>query len=165
MSPTPAPTVVTPPEELDKPTLIAAVDAFLAAAAPPHRDVVVRLLSNVQRDPTNVKFRRLRLGNDKIQAAVVATGGLKLLQHVGFAVRAEAGGEEFAVLDDGEAAVPRVSTLLPRLASPVGADTSATKAAVEAAVATEFKALVAAGVAPNAAAVEALRRVQARPPP
>uniref|UniRef100_A0A7S0N1F3 UBX domain-containing protein n=1 Tax=Pyramimonas obovata TaxID=1411642 RepID=A0A7S0N1F3_9CHLO len=53
------------------------------------------ILRNVAKDPTNPKFRRLRLGNPKIQELVVnADGGLEYLQAAGFAL-------EFTDLPDG----------------------------------------------------------------
>lgn len=51
-------------------------------------DTLLKLLRNVKADPANQKFRRVRLGNPKVQQAVVAVkGGLELLHAVGFDIR------------------------------------------------------------------------------
>ena len=45
------------------------------------RNLLTRLFVNILRDPLDTKYRRIRLGNPKIQAAIVdADGGLELLQ-------------------------------------------------------------------------------------
>ena len=47
--------------------------------------LMARVLRNVVSEPTNVKFRRLRLSNAKVQAAVMdVPGALELLQAAGF---------------------------------------------------------------------------------
>jgi len=141
--------------------LASAVDAA-------HLSVVVKLLGNVKREPGSEKFRRLRLANAKIQAAVVDTGALALLQAVGFAVREE-GGERVAALDDATAALPAIDAALarlpqppapapaaPALAAPPAAEAGAGGGAqLEAAVAEEFRRLVAQGVPPTEASAQA----------
>ncbi|KAK3043081.1 hypothetical protein RJ639_001196 [Escallonia herrerae] len=62
-------------------------------------EVVVRLLRNVVREPENVKFRRVRMGNVKIKEAVSdVAGGVELLEFVGFELKDE-GGEMFALME------------------------------------------------------------------
>ncbi|KAK2980755.1 hypothetical protein RJ640_015674, partial [Escallonia rubra] len=62
-------------------------------------EVVVRLLRNVVREPENVKFRRVRMGNPKIKEAVSdVVGGVELLEFVGFELKDE-GGEMFALME------------------------------------------------------------------
>lgn len=76
---------------------------YLAADPPPPPaavEVVKRLLGNLLREPSNDKFRRVRLGNPRIKEAVAdREGGAELLEAVGFRVGDE-GGEPFAVMDE-----------------------------------------------------------------
>ena len=56
-------------------------------------EVLGRLLSNITAAPADPKFRRLRLSNPRIQAAVVdVSGGVELLLACGFEVVFEEGG-------------------------------------------------------------------------
>ncbi|XP_021735029.1 LOW QUALITY PROTEIN: plant UBX domain-containing protein 2-like [Chenopodium quinoa] len=62
-------------------------------------DVVMRLLRNIVKEPENPKFRKIRMGNPKIREAIgEVTGGIELLQEVGFELKEE-GGEMWAVMD------------------------------------------------------------------
>ncbi|GER29802.1 UBX domain-containing protein [Striga asiatica] len=64
------------------------------------KEVVLRLLKNVVREPDNAKFRKIRMGNPKIKEAVGdAPGGIELLECVGFDLREE-NGEMWLVMDD-----------------------------------------------------------------
>ncbi|XP_050373694.1 plant UBX domain-containing protein 2 [Argentina anserina] len=61
-------------------------------------EVVLRLLRNVVREPENVKFRKVRMGNPKIREAVgEVVGGVELLECVGFELKEEEG-EMWAVM-------------------------------------------------------------------
>ncbi|KAE8690880.1 hypothetical protein F3Y22_tig00110893pilonHSYRG00675 [Hibiscus syriacus] len=61
--------------------------------------VVLRLLRNIVKEPGNDKFRKIRMSNPKIREAVDdVSGGVELLEHVGFALKG-GGGEMFAVMD------------------------------------------------------------------
>nr|GEZ33064.1 plant UBX domain-containing protein 2 [Tanacetum cinerariifolium] len=63
-------------------------------------DIVLKLLRNVVKEPENVKFRKIRLGNPKIKEAVAdVAGGLDLLECVGFELKEESG-EMWAVMED-----------------------------------------------------------------
>lgn len=62
-------------------------------------DIVLKLLRNVVKEPENVKFRKIRLGNPKIKEAIAdVAGGLDLMECVGFELKEE-GGEMWAVMD------------------------------------------------------------------
>lgn len=62
-------------------------------------DVVLKLLSNIGREPENAKFRRIRMSNPKIKEAVAdVTGGIELLSFLGFQLREE-NGETWAVME------------------------------------------------------------------
>ncbi|CAI9296928.1 unnamed protein product [Lactuca saligna] len=53
-------------------------------------EIVLKLLKNIVREPENVKFRRIRLGNPKIKEAIAdVPGGLDLLECVGFELKEE----------------------------------------------------------------------------
>ena len=70
-------------------------------------ELLARLLRNVTGSPLEVKFRRLRLGNPAIAAAVVnASGGMELLEEAGFTLQFEdaADGQEGAA--EGWAVLP-----------------------------------------------------------
>ncbi|XP_047332587.1 plant UBX domain-containing protein 2 [Impatiens glandulifera] len=63
------------------------------------KQVLIRLLSNIVKEPENSKFRRIRLGNPKIKEAICeAAGGVDLLECVGFELKEE-DGEMWAVMD------------------------------------------------------------------
>ncbi|PWA54322.1 plant UBX domain-containing protein 2 [Artemisia annua] len=63
-------------------------------------DIVLKLLRNVVKEPENVKFRRIRLGNPKIKEAIAdVAGGLDLLECVGFELKEESG-EMWAVMEE-----------------------------------------------------------------
>lgn len=62
-------------------------------------EIILRLLRNVVKEPDSAKFRRVRLGNAKIREAIgEVTGGLELLECVGFVLREE-DGEMWAVME------------------------------------------------------------------
>lgn len=62
-------------------------------------DVVIKLLKNIAKEPTNAKFRKIRMGNPKIKEAIGdVVGGVELLEFVGFELKEE-GGEIWAVMD------------------------------------------------------------------
>ncbi|CAI9096737.1 OLC1v1032946C1 [Oldenlandia corymbosa var. corymbosa] len=64
------------------------------------KEVLLKLLKNVVREPDNVKFRKIRLGNPKIKEAISdVAGAVELLESVGFQLN-EDGGEMWAVMDD-----------------------------------------------------------------
>ncbi|KAI3730680.1 hypothetical protein L1987_61853 [Smallanthus sonchifolius] len=63
-------------------------------------EIVLKLLKNIVKEPENVKFRRIRLGNPKIKEAIAdVAGGLDLLECVGFELKEE-NGEMWAVMED-----------------------------------------------------------------
>lgn len=62
-------------------------------------EIVLKLLKNIVREPDNVKFRRIRLGNPKIKEAIAdVAGGLDLLECIGFELKEESG-EMWAVME------------------------------------------------------------------
>lgn len=62
-------------------------------------DIVLKLLRNVAKEPENVKFRKVRLGNPKIKEAIAdVAGGLDLMECVGFELKEE-GGEMWAMME------------------------------------------------------------------
>ncbi|GMN38486.1 hypothetical protein TIFTF001_007717 [Ficus carica] len=73
--------------------LEACVGAFLSGElASGSVEVLLKLLSNIVREPENAKFRRIRMGNPKIKEAIVdVTGGVELLEFVGFELKEEDG--------------------------------------------------------------------------
>lgn len=83
-------------------------------------EVVLRLLSNVVKEPGSEKFRRIRMGNPKIKEAVGGVkGGVELLECVGFKVgEEEAGGEVWATMEvpaeEGARVIREAVTLLER---------------------------------------------------
>ena len=104
----------------------------------PAAGLLLRALSNVVNDPSNAKYRKMRLANKKVAAAVLDTdGGLQLLEAVGFRVvfeeettegapgaAEEAGDPRVLVLDDSvtdmaplNAALRRLTPLAPRVAA------------------------------------------------
>ncbi|KAK1374682.1 UBX domain-containing protein [Heracleum sosnowskyi] len=61
-------------------------------------EIVRKLLSNVVKEPENVKFRRIRMGNLKIKEAIAdVVGGVELLEFLGFELQEE-GGEMWAIM-------------------------------------------------------------------
>lgn len=55
-------------------------------------EILIKLLRNIAREPDNVKFRRIRMANPKIEEAVgEVAGGVQLLESVGFELREESG--------------------------------------------------------------------------
>ncbi|KAI3502817.1 hypothetical protein L1887_31155 [Cichorium endivia] len=53
-------------------------------------EVVLKLLKNIVREPENVKFRKIRLGNPEIKEAIAdVPRGLDLLERVGFELKEE----------------------------------------------------------------------------
>lgn len=62
-------------------------------------EVMKRLLSNVVKEPSNEKFRRIRMGNPKIREAISEVkGGVEVLESVGFKVGDEEG-ELWAIME------------------------------------------------------------------
>lgn len=62
-------------------------------------EIVLRLLSNIVKEPENPKFRRIRMGNPKIREAIgEVPGGIELLEGVGFELKEEEG-EMWALMD------------------------------------------------------------------
>lgn len=62
-------------------------------------ETVLKLLKNIVKEPENVKFRKIRLGNPKIKEAIAdVVGGLDLLECVGFELKEE-NGEMWAVME------------------------------------------------------------------
>ncbi|KAK1416032.1 hypothetical protein QVD17_31820 [Tagetes erecta] len=62
-------------------------------------EIVLKLLKNIVKEPENVKFRKIRLGNPKIKEAIAdVAGGLDLLECVGFELKEE-NGEMWAVME------------------------------------------------------------------
>ncbi|KAI3946468.1 hypothetical protein MKX01_017684 [Papaver californicum] len=62
-------------------------------------EVVMKLLRNIINNPENDKFRRIRMGNPKINEAIGSvTGGVELLECVGFRLQEE-GEEMWAVME------------------------------------------------------------------
>lgn len=76
--------------------------------------LLLRLLTNVISDPSNPKFRRVRLANEKIAAAAACGdgAGLSLLEAVGFRVAVEPE-DEVAAAEAGPGTDPRSATLPP----------------------------------------------------
>lgn len=63
------------------------------------KDVILKLLKNVVKEPENAKFRKIRLGNPKIKEAIGdVVGAVELLECVGFKLN-EDGGEMWAVME------------------------------------------------------------------
>lgn len=61
-------------------------------------DIVRKLLSNIVKEPENVKFRKIRMGNLKIKEAIAdVVGGVELLEFLGFELQEE-GGEMWAIM-------------------------------------------------------------------
>ncbi|MBA0607402.1 hypothetical protein Godav_019709 [Gossypium davidsonii] len=61
--------------------------------------VFLRLLRNIVKEPGNDKFRKVRMSNPKIREAIgEVSGGVELLELVGFVLKEE-GGEMWAVVD------------------------------------------------------------------
>ncbi|PSR84867.1 Plant UBX domain-containing protein [Actinidia chinensis var. chinensis] len=62
-------------------------------------EIVLKLLKNAVKEPANAKFRRIRMGNPKIREAISeVTGGVELLECVGFGLKEE-DGEMWAVME------------------------------------------------------------------
>ncbi|GLJ46755.1 hypothetical protein SUGI_0986020 [Cryptomeria japonica] len=87
-------------------------------------EVVLKLLRNIVSDPSNDKFRRIRMTNPKIQETVgSAVGGVELLECVGFKFQAE--GEdmwcimELPSTDEISIVTDAIGLLEPHLPSPV----------------------------------------------
>ena len=108
----------------------------VAAAADAERSagLILRLLNNVISDPTNPKFRRVRLANEKIAAAAACGdgAGLSLLEAAGFRVVVEPMTTprgrtrrsrvlpSDANLDAARGAARRLTTLAPAVAASLG---------------------------------------------
>ncbi|XP_058078719.1 plant UBX domain-containing protein 2 [Magnolia sinica] len=80
--------------------LVAGVGAFLSGEPSDGSvDIVLKLLRNIIREPGNDKFRRIRMSNPKIKEALgAATGGIELLECIGFRLQQE-GDEMWATLE------------------------------------------------------------------
>lgn len=62
-------------------------------------DIVLKLLRNIVKEPENVKFRKIRMGNPKIKEAVgEVIGGVELLSLLGFELKEE-NGETWAFME------------------------------------------------------------------
>ncbi|KAM7484691.1 hypothetical protein LguiA_000700 [Lonicera macranthoides] len=62
-------------------------------------EIFLKLLRNIVREPENVKFRKIRMGNPKIKEAIAdIAGGVELLEFIGFGLQEE-GGELWAVME------------------------------------------------------------------
>jgi UBX domain-containing protein 6 len=93
--------------------------------------LLARVLHNVVADPTNDKFRSLRLSNPAVTASVVeSAGGLELLQQAGFLIRFEEPGT--GQPGGGEQAVEGYATLeLPTDETERASQMEAVRAALE----------------------------------
>ncbi|KAF2305608.1 hypothetical protein GH714_007005 [Hevea brasiliensis] len=80
--------------------LQASVGMYLSGKPPAGSvEVALRLFRNVVREPDNAKFRKIRMGNPKIREAISeVTGGVELLECIGFELKEE-GGEIWAVME------------------------------------------------------------------
>lgn len=80
--------------------LLNCVDAYvLGKPSDGSREVLIRILRNVMKEPENAKFRKIRLGNPKIKEAIGdVSGGVELLECVGFELKEE-GGEMWLVME------------------------------------------------------------------
>lgn len=83
----------------DQSELEACVGAYVSGKpAEGSVSVVLKLLKNIVKEPENVKFRKIRMGNPKIKEAMVdVVGGIELLEFLGFELQEE-GGEMWAVM-------------------------------------------------------------------
>ncbi|KAL8531905.1 hypothetical protein ACS0TY_008492 [Phlomoides rotata] len=81
--------------------LLNCVDAYVfGKPSDGSREVLMRILRNVVKEPENVKFRKIRLGNQKIKEAIGdVSGGVELLECVGFELKEE-GGEMWLVMEE-----------------------------------------------------------------
>ncbi|KAJ9554394.1 hypothetical protein OSB04_018439 [Centaurea solstitialis] len=96
-------------------------------------EIVLKLLKNIIKEPDNVKFRKIRLGNPKIKEAIAdVAGGLDLLECVGFELK-EDGGEMWAVMEVASGEKIKVVSQAVRLLEPPKAEVPVT-ATVEAKV-------------------------------
>lgn len=63
------------------------------------KEILLKLLRNIVKEPENAKFRKVRMGNPKIKEAIAdVAGGVELLEFVGFELKDE-GGEMWAAMD------------------------------------------------------------------
>ncbi|GMJ04469.1 plant UBX domain-containing protein 2 [Hibiscus trionum] len=87
-------------EDSSRAQLEVCVGSYLSGNPPEGSvQVVLRLLRNIVKEPGNDKFRKIRMSNPKIREAIgEVSGGVELLEHVGFVLNEE-GGEMFAVMD------------------------------------------------------------------
>lgn len=69
------------------------VEEFLSGSPTENSiEVMKKLLSNVVREPSSEKFRKIRMGNPKIRDAISEVkGGVEVLESVGFTIRDEDG--------------------------------------------------------------------------
>ncbi|CAH9134293.1 unnamed protein product [Cuscuta epithymum] len=83
----------------EKSQLEVLVTAYLSGSPKGSLEVILRLLSNILKDPENAKYRKIRMGNPKIKEAITdVAGGVELLEFVGFEL-ADVDGEVWAVMD------------------------------------------------------------------
>ncbi|XP_020584142.1 plant UBX domain-containing protein 2 [Phalaenopsis equestris] len=77
------------------------VSAFLSGEpAEGSAETAIKLLGNVFREPSNEKFRKIRMGNPRIKEAIgEVIGGVELLECVGFRIREE-DGEKWATMGE-----------------------------------------------------------------
>lgn len=87
-------------ENVEKNELEACVGAYVSGnPSDGSIEIVLKLLKNIIKEPENVKFRRIRLGNPKIKEAIAdVAGGLDMLECVGFELKEESG-EMWAVME------------------------------------------------------------------
>ncbi|XP_002992996.2 plant UBX domain-containing protein 2 [Selaginella moellendorffii] len=95
------------PDDTEK--MEVAVATFLSGGASNGAvQVVVRLLTNIIRDPASDKFRKVRMGNPKIQESIgSAVGGAEFLEFLGFEAVMEQG-ELWSVMEEPSAERLRV---------------------------------------------------------
>lgn len=81
--------------------LLICVDAYVfGKPSDGSKEVLIRILRNMVKEPENAKFRKIRLGNPKIKEAIGdVSGGVELLESVGFELKEE-GGEMWLVMEE-----------------------------------------------------------------
>ena len=87
-------------ESSSRSELACAVTGFVSGGPPEGSvEIVLKLLRNIVNDPSNAKFRRIRMSNPKIREAIGAVaGGVELLECVGFKLQEE-GEDMWAVME------------------------------------------------------------------
>lgn len=118
---------------LSEELVVAATHRVSSSSNPEQLDVFKRLLGNILKDPTNAKFRRLKMSNPKVAGAVGGgTFGKELLVALGFVAKNDAKDGLVFVLGPGgadvSAVLPAMSRALETLGT--GSDTAASMSAV-----------------------------------